>query len=941
MKSKVKKLLNRKFIVILFLIIYILALTVGVRSMYLQYKEIGEQYVSIFKKNLETQSIIFFVTFICSFFVLFISNVFLKKSVKELFDKEEKPMPKLANKSISFLVSVIVAVIAMSLLTEKFLLFANVNQARFGITDPIFNLDVSFYMFQMPFIKAVLLFLLVYFILLTIYILVYYLFSINVLLGGIDSEELKKSRFIKQLITNLFIIAIIIGGLLTLTSQEIVYGNLLTLNDANHTELIGAGLTEVKIKVVGYRLLFFVLLLSLIRTIKYIKRMKVKKIISSMLITPVYLVILFIVMTVFQAAYAEKNEFDKQRKFIEANIEFTKQAYAINIEEAEVDNSNSLDDAVITKNIDTLGKSSIIDKETLLENMREFKNNEGYFTYLQPTLGRYSLSGKVHSVFVTPREIINGANRTYNNKTYQYTHGYGVVIADASKIDGKTGSLSYIQSDYNQTSNKIYISEPRIYFGMATNDIIVTNVDGKEEFDYPISTTENENYKYEGEGGINANIFDRLVLSVSKGNSKLLFNTKMNSDSKILLNRNIRERAKTLLPYLLYDENPYMVIRDNGDLVWVLDAYTTSNSYPFSQKTTISYEGKNKSINYIRNSIKVIIDAYDGTTNFYITDTSDPIAMLYYNIYPDLFADTNVQLEEDIQKNIVYPEMLYKVQAEVLERYHNLSPELLYRSDDVWSIDKQEIDGEKKVQVYETSLKAPNSANEDVGLVVSYTKQNKQSLKAYLVGTYEGGTNRLVLYKMMSDTTLPGIEQINVQIEQDDTIAQELKKLAIPGTQLVRNTYIIPVENSVLYIQPVYQVLLNDAHKVPTLKDVIVATGTKVAIGKDLQEALTTLLTDSAGSIKYVNTDDKKQLIDAIIKANKNLKDSVDSADWELIGADLQRLQEYIDQLEKVTEEEKLEMKKDLEFNEKGKNPSSSGSSLDNVINTISNTVSY
>ena len=141
--------------------------------------------------------------------------------------------------------------------------------------------------------------------------------------------------------------------------------------------------------------------------------------------------------------------------------------------------------------------------------------------------------------------------------------------------------------------------------------------------------------------------------------------------------------------------------------------------------------------------------------------------------------------------------------------------------------------------------------------------------------------------------------------------------------------------------QPVYQVLLNDAHKVPTLKDVIVATGTKVAIGKDLQEALTTLLTDSAGSIKYVNTDDKKQLIDAIIKANKNLKDSVDSADWELIGADLQRLQEYIDQLEKVTEEEKLEMKKDLEFNEKGKNPSSSGSSLDNVINTISNTVSY
>ena len=936
MKLKLKKLLNRKFIVILFLIIYVIALTIGVRSMYLQYKEIGEQYVSIFKKNLETQSIIFTVVFIISFIILFVSNLCLKKSVKELFDKEEKVMPKLANKSISFLVSVIVAVVAMNLLTEKFLLFANVNQAKFGITDPIFNMDVSFYMFQMPFIKAVLVFLLVYFILLTIYLLCYYLFSINVLLGGIDSEELKKSKFIKQLITNLFIIALIIGGLLTLTSQEIVYGNLLTLNDEAHTELIGAGLTEVKIKVFGYRFLFVVLLISIIRTIKYIKKMKVKKIISSMLITPVYLVALFIVMTVFQAAYAEKNEFDKQRKYIEANIEFTKQAYGINIEEAEIDNTNSLEDATITKNLESISKSTIIDKETIVENMSEFKNNEGYYTYLQPALGRYTVSGKTKSVYVTPREIINGANRTYNNKTYQYTHGYGVVVADASSIDSATGKISYIQSEYNQAGNKIYVSEPRIYFGMATNDIIVTNASGKDEFDYPISTTENENYKYTGEGGINANVFDRTVLAISTGNTKLLFNTKMTEDSKILLNRNVRERAKRLLPYLLYDESPYMIIRDNGDLVWVIDAYSVSNSYPFSQRTTIEYEGRTRSINYIRNSVKVLVDAYDGTTNFYITDTSDPIAMLYYNMYPELFADINAKIPEDIQKNMVYPELLYKVQAQVLERYHNLSPELLYRSDDVWSIDKQIVDDEKVIKVYETALKAPNSSAEDIGLVLSYTKQNKQSLKAYLVGTYEGGVNRLVLYKMVSDTTLPGIEQINVQIDQDDTIAQEIKKLSTPGTQLIRNTYIVPVEKSVLYIQPVYQVLLNDAHKVPTLKDVIVATGTKVAIGKDLEEALTTLLTDSAGSISYVNTEDKKQLIDAIIKANNNLKESVDSADWELIGADLQRLQEYIDQLERVTEEEELEKQKEIEFYEKARNPSPS-SSIENVINNITN----
>ena len=151
-------------------------------------------------------------------------------------------------------------------------------------------------------------------------------------------------------------------------------------------------------------------------------------------------------------------------------------------------------------------------------------------------------------------------------------------------------------------------------------------------------------------------------------------------------------------------------------MIWI------RRGHPFSQRMNIQYEGKNKSINYIRNSIKVIIDAYDGTTNFYITDTTDPIAMLYYNMYPELFADVNVSIPEDIQKNIIYPEMLYKIQAEVLERYHNLSPELLYRSDDVWTIDKQTVDGEKVIEPYTTTLKAPNSTNEDIGLVLSYTK---------------------------------------------------------------------------------------------------------------------------------------------------------------------------------------------------------------------------
>ena len=359
--------------------------------------------------------------------------------------------------------------------------------------------------------------------------------------------------------------------------------------------------------------------------------------------------------------------------------------------------------------------------------------------------------------------------------------------------------------------------------------------------------------------------------------------------------------------YLLYDENPYMVIRDNGDLVWVLDAYTTSNSYPFSQKTRIQVEGKSKEINYIRNSIKVIVDAYDGTTKFYITDTTDPIAMMYYNIYPEIFMDKSETIPEDIQKNIVYPEFLYKIQAQALERYHNVNTEILYRSDDVWQTDIQYSENEAEkiaVEPYYTVLKTADSNKEELGLVLPYTKSNKQSLNSYLVGTYENGQNKLTLYKLISDTTLPDVQQLNVQIDQDETIAAELKKIDTTGTEIIRKTYIVPIENSILYVEPVYQVLLNEESKVPTLKKVIVASGTKVAIGDDLVDALTTLLTDSAGKIEFINKEDREQLIQAIIKANKNLKESTELRDWELIGSDLERLQTLIDQLEDLNEQE-------------------------------------
>ena len=911
MKEKVMKVISRRLIVVLFLIIYALIIIISTRSEYLQYKEIGEQYVSIFEKNMKAKYIVFGVSFLVSYLIIFFSNKGVRKSLKEIFDKEKKEMPKLPNKSISFIVSVIVGFIAQGVFTEKYLMFTNV--AKFGITDPVFNMDISFYMFQMPFIKAILVFLIIFLILLTVYVSVYYIATINVCLQGIEAEDLRKNKLLKHIFINLFFIAILIAGLMVLSSQEIVTGNMLTLNDEAKTELVGAGLTEVKIKVIGYRILGIVILFSLFRIIKYLKKLKVKKIVFTMLITPVYLVGLFIVMCLFQYLYAGRNELDKQKKYIDENIKSTRMAYNIAVDEIEIDNTDNMDDETIARNSDLLRQVTIVDEYTTLANLAEYKDTEGYYTYPSTKLGLYNVSGKQRALYITPREIISGANRTYNNKTYQYTHGYGVVVSEASKVDETTGGIKYVQSKYTSDEDKIKVVEPRIYFGMATNDTIVTNVKDKKEFDYPTSTVDYTENEYSGEAGISANLIDRAVLSVSEKNYKLLFNSSMTSESKILLNRNIRERAKTLLPYLIYDESPYMVIRDDGELVWVLDAYTTSNSYPFSQKTNIQVDGKNKEINYIRNSIKVIIDAYDGTTRFYITDVTDPIAMLYYNIYPELFVSREEKIPADIQKNIVYPEFLYKIQAKALERYHNVNTEILYRSDDVWQADRQVGSTESDqiyVEPYYTILKTSDSKSEELGLVLPYTKSGKQSLNSYLVGTYRDGNNNLTIYKLISDTTLPDIQQLNVQIDQDEVISKELEKINTTGTEIIRKTYIIPVDNHILYIEPVYQVLLNEQSKVPTLKKVIVASGTKVAMGDDLISALTNLLTDSASTIEFVNTQDREQLIQAIIKANKNLKESTDAKNWELIGSDLEKLQTLIDQLEEVNNQGKKDNNK-------------------------------
>ena len=412
-----------------------------------------------------------------------------------------------------------------------------------------------------------------------------------------------------------------------------------------------------------------------------------------------------------------------------------------------------------------------------------------------------------------------------------------------------------------------------------------------------------------------------MILGINEGNIKLAF---IDDESSILANRNIIERAKKIMPYLLYDEEPYLVVTDSGELVWVLDAYTTSNQYPYSQSTTIEQNDSKYTLNYIRNSIKVIVNAYNGTIDFYLTDRTDPIAMAYNNMYPTLFKDAT-NIPEDISRQFVYSKLLYNIQSQILKIYHNVSTDILYRGDDVWaapiySTSITTTAGEE-MSPYYTILKTPDLQEQQLGIVLPYTLYGKQSIVSYLVGTANGIDTKLTMYKFNQNSSILGPLQLNNMLSQDETISKELSTLSVTGTRLIKNMVIVPIDNTLLYVVPIYQISLNEVESTPMLKKVVVASGTKVAIGDNLQEALENLLSSKHSvEIEVENTDTVDELIEAIIKANNNLYESSNITDWEQMGKDITKLQDLVKQLDQLRKEEKNKQESMITNNDNGEN---------------------
>lgn len=814
--------------------------------------------------------------------------------------KKKKEIPKLPNKSLALVISALVSFVTSSALMQKIMLIS--NGTSFGIQDPIFGLDIAYYMFQKPVIETLALYFVILFVGLSIYIALYYVIAFNRYFDGVDGKMLKESLFMKKLTRNALLIIIGIAILTVINTQNTMFGKILTVK--NDLEIVGAGMTETTIKLWGYVIFAFVIIIFAYRALKYFKKGNTGKVLKNLAVIPGYLVVLFIVMVVFDLAFVSTNELDKEKEYIAENIKNTKNAYNINIEEKNIENSGTITSEEVEENANVINNIPVISKDAVSKTLENSQTVTGHYVYPNISIAKYNINGKNQLVYVAPREITN-SGRTYNNKTYEYTHGIGEIFTSATE-SSQNGNIQYIQKDIVGKDEKINISEPRIYFGLETKETIATNTKNKNEYDYTDENGTDQVYSYNGQAGLQLGFLDRLILGMKKGDINLAFSGEITNESKILINRDVITRAKKALPYLIYDEEPYTVVTDEGKIVWVLDAYTVSSSYPYSQYTSIEHDGTKEKINYIRNSVKVIIDSYDGTMSYYITDRNDPIAMAYRNIYPSLFKELDEKIPEDISSHFVYPEFLYNVQAKILKVYHNVKPDVLYRADDVWDIAKFNSTKSTKstgtyMEPYYTMVKT--SDGEQLGLVQIYTPDEKQNIISYLVGSNSNGNNELKLYKFSADSNIVGPMQLDKQLEEDEAISSELKSLNVTGTKLTKQMIAVPINNTILYVEPIYQTMLNES-EVPVLKKVVVASGNKVAIGDNLTKALENLLSKYAVDIEVENTDDVEGLIEAIIKANKNLTQSNENNDWEMMGKDIKKVQELIDSLEKVKEKE-------------------------------------
>ena len=549
-----------------------------------------------------------------------------------------------------------------------------------------------------------------------------------------------------------------------------------------------------------------------------------------------YFVVLFggnLYPAIIQKFIVSPNEFDKESPQIKHNIDATLKAYGLsNVEERNLSGDKALTPQDIANNAATIHSIRLWDHEPLLDALKQIQEIRTYYDFVSVDNDRYSVNGELQQFMLSLRELNSASlpERNWINERLSYTHGYGAAIGPVNRMTSEGLPVLSVQNIPPVSAYPIFkIDRPEIYFGELTKGYAVVK-SGQKEFDYP-SGEANVYSTYKGTGGVPVqSFFRKLLFAFYFRDVNIVLSPLIKGESRFLYYREVKERLSRVAPFLTLDQDPYMVVSE-GRLFWIQDGYTTSDRYPYSTAT----RGVG---NYIRNSVKMVLDAYNGKVDMYVSDPQDPIIQVYQKIFPGMFRPIS-EIPQDLRSHLRYPEDIFRVQTYIYSVYHMTSPQIFYNKEDLWQIPVIARGGsENPMYPYYTIMRLPQGEQEEFILMLPFTPGRKDNLSAWMVARSDGDHyGQLVVYRFPKQKLVYGPRQIVARINQDAEISRQVSLWDQRGSQVIQgNLLVIPIEEGLLYVRPLY--LRSESGKIPELKRVIVAYENKIAMEETLEEAI-------------------------------------------------------------------------------------------------------
>lgn len=705
---------------------------------------------------------------------------------------------------------------------ESFLLL--LNPTSFGLEDPLYNRDLGFFVFQLPALRTL------YNWLMTALALSLALTAvIYVLYRGLQYSPrgiflAPRARF-HLLILIAALLAVKAAGYV-LDSYDLLY--------ASGGAAFGAGYTDVYVSLPALRILTVAALIAAALSAVQITRPGFAYLLVGIAgLVLVHVIGLSAAPAMVQRFRVVPNEVDSERPFIEHNIKFTRTAYGLDkIENEDFPADETLNAADLQRNDATIKNIRLWEHQPLLATYAQLQEIRTYYKFVDVDNDRYNIGGTYRQIMLSARELSHQhlPSRIWINEHLTYTHGYGVVFGPVNQVTPEGLPEFFIKDIPPVSDGSLKVTRPEIYYGELANDYVFVK-SGARELDYPAGD-QNIYTQYSGSGGVSiGSLWRKLIFSAHFATLRIVLSEDIVQESRILYQRQIQERVKKVLPFVTFDRDAYMVIAQGGRLFWMIDGYTTSDRFPYSAPI------RRQGTNYIRNSVKAVVDAYNGTVDFYMSDPEDPIVQSYQKIFPELFKPLE-KMPEDLRAHIRYPEDLFTIQSQMYATYHMRDPQVFYNKEDLLSIPRQTVSGtEREMAPYYTIMRLPGETKEEFVLLLPFTPNNRDNMRAWLAARSDPPHyGKLIALDFPKAKLVYGPKQIDARIEQDAFISQQLSLWGQRG-QVIRGSLLaIPIEKSLLYVQPLF--LAAEKGSLPELKRVIVAFGNQIAMEETLDQSL-------------------------------------------------------------------------------------------------------